>query len=431
MKCGRLEVPENWARPTARKIGLNIVVMPMTGPGPEQAPVIWLEGGPGIPGTVSAALYSTDLRFHRARRAVILFDQRGTGASAPLHCAETEQRQATEDMWPAALVTACRRRLEAEADLAQYTTAASAHDVDAIRAALGYSRVDLMGLSYGTMLGQAYMKLYPKRVRAAAFIGSVPLGEKLPLSHAANGENALRQVFADCRADPACHEAHPRLESDWRAVMARVVRQPVAVHTAKGEIVLRPGPLGEAVRGMLNSNFGQRRLPYLIGRAANADFTPFAAAIEAGGPEPEADGLYLSVTCPEGTRRIRPGEIELATARTSFGRYRVDRQVAACRLWAAAIADPRLLSPLASETPVLLLGGGRDATTPIPWARRIAAGLPHARVVVIEPMSHLPIGLTNIDCLDRIADAFFAKGDAEGLDTRCIASMKSPAFATR
>jgi hypothetical protein len=52
-------------------------------------------------------------------------------------------------------------------------------------------------------------------------------------------------------------------------------------------------------------------------------------------------------------------------------------------------------------------------------------------VVVIEPMSHLPIGLTNIDCLDRIADAFFAKGDAEGLDTRCIASMKSPAFATR
>ncbi len=91
VKCGRLGVPENWARPAGRRIDLKVIVLPKIGPGPVQAPMIWLEGGPGVPGTISAALYTADLKFHRERRAVVLFDQRGTGESNPLHCPNIEQ----------------------------------------------------------------------------------------------------------------------------------------------------------------------------------------------------------------------------------------------------------------------------------------------------------------------------------------------------
>lgn len=428
VRCAHLLVPENWTKPKGRKIALNIVVMPKVGPGAEQPPVIWLEGGPGVPGTQSASLYSNELKFHRLRRAVVLFDMRGTGASNPLHCPKTETRSLLGEMWIAADETACRHELERRADLTQYTTEAAAHDVDAIRQALGFEKADLMALSYGTYLAQAYMKLYPAHVRAMALIGSVPLGEKLPLHHPANAEAVLHNVFADCRADTDCHRAFPHLESDWAKLTGRLAKASVVVKTPRGPVTIRSGPFLETIRGQLNNTFGQRALPLLVSRASQGDFRPFLKLVQRQGAEPEADGLYLSVSCPEGTNRITPADIAQATAGISFGRWRIDQQIAACRVWPPAVPDPALLTPVKSDVPVLFLAGGRDATTPPKWADRIAAGLPRSRVVLIEQVAHLPIGLSNIVCLDRIAAAFFAKGSADGLNTSCIATMKPPPF---
>jgi pimeloyl-ACP methyl ester carboxylesterase len=84
--------------------------------------------------------------------------------------------------------------------------------------------VDLAGLSYGTLLAQAYMKLYPTHVRSVVLIGTVPLGEKPPLNHSRNGELALRQLFADCRAEAPCHAAFPHLEADRGTLQKRLAR---------------------------------------------------------------------------------------------------------------------------------------------------------------------------------------------------------------
>ncbi len=428
VRCGHLQVPENWSKPEGRKIPLNIVVMPKVGLGPEQPPVIWLEGGPGVPGTLGAALYSNELKLHRMRRAVVLFDMRGTGGSNPLHCPKTENRSPLADMWNLADETACRRALETKADLTQYTTAAAAHDVDAIRQALGFDKIDLMALSYGTYLAQAYIKLYPDHVRAVALMGSLPLGEKLPLHHNANAEAALREVFADCRADGACHRAFPHLEADWTNLTRRLAQTPVLVQTKNGLFTIRSGPFLETVRNQLYVTPGQRGLPLLISRAANGDFGPLLKLVEHHGAELEADGLYLSVTCPEDTRRITEADIVKATAGVSFGRWRIDQHIAACKVWPPAEPDATLLTPVRSNVPVLLLAGGRDSVTPAKWAYQIAAGLPHARVVVIEPLSHAPIGLSNLGCLDRLMDTFYAKASADGLDISCVATMKPPPF---
>ena len=424
VRCGRLDVPEDWRRPAGRRIALKVVVLPQIGAGPVQAPMIWLDGGPGVPGTISAPLYTTDLRFHRERRAVVLFDQRGSGQSNPLHCPSTEHSPALAEMWRAGDVVACRRTLAARADLSQYSTEASARDLDALRQALGADKVDLAALSYGTWLAQAYMSLYPERVRSAALIGTVPIGEKLPLHHAANGERALRLLFADCRADPRCNTAFPELASAWRRVQDRLTRHALVIQTPAGRQSVRQGPFNELVRSELNAVDSTRRLPDLISRTAREDYGPLVKLVSAHGPEPEADGLYLSITCPEATRRIRPDEIAPATRDASFGRYRIDRQIAACRLWEPARPSAVVSRPLKSSIPVLLLAGGRDATTPPAWARQVAAGLPQSRVVIIEAMGHLPTGLDHLECLDRIADAFFAKGSAQGLDTSCVAHAR-------
>jgi pimeloyl-ACP methyl ester carboxylesterase len=427
VQCGRLSVPEDWTRPDRRAIGLKIVVLPQIGSGPAEAPMVWLEGGPGVPGTISAPLYATDLKFHRERHAVVLFDQRGTGESNPLHCPSTENRSPLADLWQPDDVRACRRSLARTADLRQYSTAASVKDLEALREALGVETMDLAALSYGTWLAQAYMEVHPERIRSAVLIGTVPIGEKLPLHHAANAERALELMFSDCRADRRCHAAFPALESDWRHLQARLARAPIVVATPEGRLQVRQGPFDELVRNQLNAVESTRRLPWLISRTVANDYGPLIKLVRAQGPEPEADGLYLSITCPEATLRITPGEVERATHGSSFGRYRIDRQIAACRLWVAA-KPSAAFSPLQSETPVLLLSGGRDATTPPAWAKEVAARLPNSRVVIIEDKSHLPVGLDHLDCLDHLADAFFDRSSAKGLDVSCAASMTAPPF---
>jgi pimeloyl-ACP methyl ester carboxylesterase len=334
-------------------------------------------------------------------------------------------------MYPPAEVAACARELSTRADLRQYTTESAAHDIDAVRAVLGYARVDLMGLSYGTILAQAYMKLYPERVRTAALMGTVPLGEQLPLHHAANAEATLHAIFGDCRFDPNCHAAFPRVADDWQAMNLRLRTSSVTVKAGMTSVALQSGPFLETTRSVMNTIFAQRALPRAVHLAAGGNFTPFLALFPKEQSQVIALGLYLSVTCPEGTRRIGPTEAAQETAGTSFGRYRVDEQIAACRQWPAAHANPDLLTPLSSAIPVLLIAGGRDSTAPPAWARKVAATLPNSRVLEIEPLTHLPVGLSHMICMDQIMDAFYARGSAAGLDTSCIATMKPPPFVTR
>lgn len=429
VRCGRLEVPEDWSHPTGRRISLNVVVLPKVGSGPEEAPMVWLDGGPGIAGTNTAALYTGELRFHRERRAVVMFDQRGTGASGPLHCPAIEQQSPFDDLWTAADVVSCRRALQAHADLTQYGAPAAARDLDAIRSALGYDTVDLAGLSYGTVLAQTYSRLFAGHVRSAVFIGTVLVGEKIPLHHAANAEHALRRVFEDCRRDSACHAAFPRPLQDWKTLQQRLSQGPIDIKVETGVRVAQKGPVNEFIRGLLNTPDGQRRLPLLIGRAAHGDYSVLAKAAGTLGPDPVAEGLYLSVTCPEATRRIRPTEIRRAVAGSAFGRYRIDQQIAACRLWAPGVADSGSSAPVRSNLPVLLLSGGRDATTPTRWARKVAASLPNSRLLIVEYMTHLPVGLENMACLDHVMDAFFAKPYAKALNADCRRAMTPPPFA--
>src|SRR6185437_4625150 len=90
---------------------------------------------------------------------LILVDQRGAGASKPsLDCPELTRlkyRLLTQNLPPAryepltdAAILACRARLVGEGiDLAAYTTAENAADIEDVITALRYRQVDLYGAS--------------------------------------------------------------------------------------------------------------------------------------------------------------------------------------------------------------------------------------------------------------------------------------------
>ena len=97
--CGFLAVPENWNRPSGRTVRLNVVVLKATGAG-RHPPLIDLAGGPGLAATEGAAYYATDGLQWRSDRDVVLFDQRGTGKSAPAHCPSIGDAGTLAPMYP-------------------------------------------------------------------------------------------------------------------------------------------------------------------------------------------------------------------------------------------------------------------------------------------------------------------------------------------
>lgn len=217
-RCGTYEVYENRATRVGRKIPLNIVVIPARSAMASE-PIFWLEGGPGGAATRAAGPVSNNyLRGLGDKHDLVFVDQRGTGGSNPLKCDDIGETPANIDryfgpLFPPDLIRACRRKLEGFADLSLYTTSITVADLDEVRAALGYQRINLAGASYGTLTALEYIRQQSEQVRAAFLVGVVPPDFRLPLPFAKAAQNALNQLFTACADDPICRTAFPEIRA--------------------------------------------------------------------------------------------------------------------------------------------------------------------------------------------------------------------------
>jgi hypothetical protein len=153
--CGSYAVSENRAAQAGRRITLNIVVLPAVSPTPVANPVFVLVGGPGLG---AASLVTGESQWFaenfRRERDIVFVDQRGTGRSHRLSCPFGDggaMQNSFNDLFPVEKVRACREALEPTADVRLYTTPIAMDDLDDVRAALGYRRINLYGGSYGTL----------------------------------------------------------------------------------------------------------------------------------------------------------------------------------------------------------------------------------------------------------------------------------------
>src|SRR5690606_13512205 len=166
-RCGRLAVPENRDEPGGKILRLHVAVIPALRLQPEPDPLFVLSGGPGQ--AASDFYLSVAPAFARVRRDrdIVLVDQRGVGRSNRLDCALPDSGElAHVDLGRLdAAVQSCLAALPSDPRF--YSTSIAVRDLDEVRAALGYERVNVYGVSYGTRVAQHYMRRYPQRVRAA------------------------------------------------------------------------------------------------------------------------------------------------------------------------------------------------------------------------------------------------------------------------
>jgi pimeloyl-ACP methyl ester carboxylesterase len=178
VRCLTIVVPESPADPEGRKLHIRVIVLPARGSSPHREPLLLIQGGPGVPGTLMARNFAQREAL-RDRRDLVFFDQRGTGGSGALSCAFLGRHNFLGALFPSEHLGACRRALARQADLSAYTNSTSAEDLEAVRKALGADVWSLAGFSFGTRLAQTYARSFPHRVRAVVLDGVVPFDAEL------------------------------------------------------------------------------------------------------------------------------------------------------------------------------------------------------------------------------------------------------------
>lgn len=439
-RCGTYEVFENRAARSGRRIKLKIVVFPATGTDRAPDPLFYIPGGPGSSATEDAPYIAQDYARIRERRDLVFVDQRGTGGSNPLNCdffSPSDLASYLGSFFPLEDVRRCREQLEPKADLKLYTTPVAMDDLDEVRAALGYERVNISGVSYGTRAAQVYLKRHPKNVRAVVLHGISPTGQFMPRDFPLHTERALNGVVDECAADEACRAAFPDLRAETKAVLERLLRGPVEVdvkHPQTGaatRVRLSRDLAAEAVRYMLYQSGAASRVPLFMHLAARGDFTPLAEAalfyrrvIVATG----SNGMYLSVTCAEDLPRIKPGEGERNAVNTFLGDYRLRQQRAACELWPRAELPKDYADPVRADAPALILTGQWDPVTPPAYGDTAARHLPNSLHLVVPSGGHGFGGLEGLGCLQNIVADFVNRGTTKGLDTSCVKGIRRRGF---
>ena len=438
--CGKFTVFENRQTRAGRKIDLNVVVLPAFDQKNKTEPLFDIEGGPGAAASNAAMFYAKEGKEYRRKHDVVLVDQRGTGKSNPLTAPPISKapQDYLKEMYPIDYVKNLRRTLEQRADLTQYTTPVAMDDLDDVRSWLGYDRINLLGLSYGTRAVLVYLRQHPEHVHTATLMGVAPTYLKMPLYHSQAAARAMDLLLQECEKDASCHNAFPQIRADWQNVLAQLGREPARVQyssdgkSAPVTVEIQRDIFAEKIRNWMYGQDKARKIPFVVHQAAQGDFTPFLhEAIAPGIPDFIADGMYLSVTCAEDVPFIDQAEAAKLNEVNPFGNYRVFQQTRACSLWQRGNIPADYREPVSSNLPVLIFSGNLDPITPPQRGEEVAKYLPNSRQVIIQEAGHGVDGLSDGGCIDRIIIDFMDKGSANDLDTSCVDRMAPPPFVTK
>ena len=439
-QCGRLSVPEDPSKPGGRRIELFVARVPAISFNKKPDPLFLIAGGPG---TSAVDLYASNAGpFDRVRRSrdIILVDQRGTGQSNRLDCdyGNRDVFDEVDEIKVGVENIKCRDELSKTSDLRQYTTSIAVKDLDAVRAALGYQRINLYGSSYGTRVAQHYARRYPRTTRTLILDGVINPEVVLGPGIALDAERALERILARCSADAHCSKAFADPMSDYRELRSRLTSAP------------QPATIGETATGRpVTFDFTGRHLSAVLRFASYHDdhaallplslhlaareqnFTPLANQFRVFADSLQAAfayGMHNSVTCSEDMPLVDLSKLDRAAlGATHMGAEQMDQLLEACRDWPRGVVDKDLHAPLKSDAAALLLSGGDDPVTPPEYATLAQKAFADSKHVIIAGHGHGQLGAP---CVDRVMASFVEAGSAKDLDSSCTEKLAPMPFFT-
>jgi pimeloyl-ACP methyl ester carboxylesterase len=435
-RCGSLSELEDRAQPDGRRIELQYAVVPALSARPQPDPLFILVGGPGQAASKAGGAIVRALHDVRRSRDIVLLDQRGTGGSHALRCAEDVEDGSLERRFAPRLeiekTESCRAALDA--DPARYTTDVAMEDLDDLRRALGYDRINLWGGSYGTRAALVYYRQHPEHVRSLTLDGAAPFAIELPLYVARDSQRALDLLYADCEKQPDCAAAFPEARARLDALLDRLGHTPESIdvtHPRSGQherIRVEREGLSSVLLNLLYVPDLAALAPLGVERASQGNWDTLVGAAQAFSDAASIDaGMFLSVSCAEDVARISEDALETQTRGTFLGAEWLQRMRKQCAAWRAATLPDAYFAPVSGTVPSLILSGNIDPVTPPVWGELVANQLSSSRHIVVPGAGH---GVSSLGCIPKLIAQFIEGADPAALDAACVNEIERPPFFT-
>lgn len=425
--CASLTVPRDWSD-TGDTATFDLALVRVRGSDQHDriGSLLVNPGGPGASG-VDLAVYLSAALPAEVRNSfdIVGFDPRGVGRSDPVDCLDDAD---LDDAFAAdpdpvsqaafdATVALDRRmadRCQAKYgdELRLFSTVQTAHDLDAIRAAVGDRKLTYLGYSYGTLLGATYAQLFPHHVRAMVLDGAVdPAQDAVAAARAqaAGFERAFDQFAAWCRKTSNCPiHADPRgavmaaLDSARDAPLRAADGRSVTagwIQTGVGEAMYSPDDWPRLGRAIFDLSAGNAStILQLADEYASRD----------------RDGHYsnmfdanLAINCAD-----ERGGATVEQARTLQGKWRqaypmFGTELAVglvnCAVWPGK-RDPYPVGRADGAPPIVVVGTTHDPATPYEQTTALADMLGVGHVVTWQGQGHTAYPRTS--CVDDAVDRY-------------------------
>ena len=431
-QCGSFDVSENPQDSNSRKIGLNILRIPAVNPVPEKDPLFIIAGGPGQSAVVVAESIHRVFGEIRKNRDIVFVDQRGAGKSNPLDCdIETDSlKQLSEEEQKKLGREATQKCIEKHKNYAAfYTTNYAVADLDEVRNALGYDKINLWGGSYGSRVVLEYMRRYPAHFRVGVLDGPAPVAIALPWFMEEDGLAGLQAINKQCSDTPACFSQYGNIVDKAKKVSDFLSLKPQEIKIShprtqeKITVNLTAQDFSAMVRLALYNRDVSSLLPQVISEAEAGDYQLFASLSYLAKSKSDmagiSYGMHYTIVCNEDYPLYK--DKNALVSNVFLNSKMVQQYAEVCSQWPRAQLPADYWDKIKSDLPVLILSGAMDPVTPPHWGDYIAQELTNATQIVAPGGHHI---ITGEGCISQLVATFIATADGKKLDTQCAQNIQ-------
>jgi pimeloyl-ACP methyl ester carboxylesterase len=408
-------------------------------------------GGPGGSGVDYA--YNADYIFSPDITEVydvVGFDPRGVAMSEPISCFtpdEIDENMASDskpdnDAEIAATLESsedfAKKCLENNDNLEHFTTSETARDMDILRAALGETKLNYVGKSYGTYLGTLYADIFPNNVGRFVLDGAVdpniPMKDQ-NLAQAIGFDGALAAFVKDCATQSDCPftgtpaQAQATIITTLQAAATAPLPQK---DPADGDdrIISESIILVGMASSLYDDIGGWPKLRQAFSESAeNYGDTFLQLADEYSGRNP--DGTFISndfdsgavIDCLDWQERrtidqYKADAKEFAVKAPIFGPYIAFAGVH-CQFLPQPSTQraPNTLTQI-KTAPIIVIGTIRDPATPYTWSVSLAKIFTGSRLISLDGDGHTGHGRGSA-CVDDAVDAYLLTGTLPSANLSC------------
>jgi len=409
-ECTTLTVPENWEDPNSRLIALPVVRFASKNSSPAE-PVFVLLGGPG-----SYNLRAYPKEWLLENRDVIFIGYRGVDGTVDLVCDEISKISA-DYLGKGFLSDEANIKLREAAkqcaddfkssgiDLQGYTVKGVVQDMEAVRKALGYEKINLWSESYGARVAQLYAYMHPQSLNRVVMIGLNTPGHFVYDPVVLDG--LIRHISDLCAKDPNCSQRTPDLAQAIYEVNHNMPKQWLF-------LPIDPGTIRLLTQMMFFSNTNMSMVTDAYLAAANGDpsglamlnfIAPFVFPFEMFHMGDFLNkGGTLDMEYYKGPESVQLGD-------SIMGAPLAEWVWSMAGDWPVELVDANLRQLQESDVDMLVINGTVDFSTPPNALDEIKDYYHNAQTVLLPEFSHAgDITSFQPDAIERLITSYYDTG---------------------